>query len=94
MHTCAIRWSGIWGLDLFPATSSDVALLELGGGKSGSVAPASGAGSAGADLSGADDSGAGAAVTGPATKDPPCAEDPGAGVVEAGISWRSRCLQL
>jgi hypothetical protein len=40
-----------------------------GGGKSGSVAPASGAGSAGADLSGADDLGARAAVTGPAPED-------------------------
>jgi hypothetical protein len=63
-----------------------------GGGKSGSFAPASGAGSAGADLAGAGNSGAGAAVTGPAPEDPSWAEDPGAGVVEAGVSWRSTVL--
>jgi hypothetical protein len=63
-----------------------------GGGKSGSVASTSGAGSAGVDPSGADGSGAGATVTGPAPEDSPSIEDPGAGVVEAGASWRSAAL--
>jgi hypothetical protein len=53
---------------------------------------APGAGSAGADPSGADGSGAGAAVTGPALEDSSRVEDPGAGVVEAGVSWRSAAL--
>jgi hypothetical protein len=47
-----------------------------------------GAGSADADPSGAAGSGAGAAVTGPALEDSSWVEDPGAGVVEAGVSWR------
>jgi hypothetical protein len=53
---------------------------------------APGAGSAGADPSGADGSGADAAVTGPALADSSRDEDPGAGVVEAGVSWRSAAL--
>jgi hypothetical protein len=63
-----------------------------GGGKSGSVASASGVGSAGVDPSGADSSGAGATATGPAPEDPSWVKDPGAGVVEAGVSWRSAAL--
>jgi hypothetical protein len=63
-----------------------------GGGRSGSIVSAPGAGSAGADPSGADGSGAGAAVTGPALEDSSRVEDPGAGVVEAGVSWRSAAL--
>jgi hypothetical protein len=59
---------------------------------SGSVASASGAGSAGADPSGVDGSGVGAAVTGPALEDSSWVEDLGAGVVEAGVSWRSTAL--
>jgi hypothetical protein len=58
----------------------------------GSVASASGAGSASVDSSGADGSGAGAAVTGPALEDSSRFADPGAGVVEAGVSWRSAAL--
>jgi hypothetical protein len=53
---------------------------------------APGAGSAGADPSGADGSGADAAVTGPVLEDSSRVEDPGAGVVEAGVSWRSAAL--
>jgi hypothetical protein len=53
---------------------------------------APGTGSAGADPSGADGSGADAAVTGPALEDSSQVEDPGAGVVEAGVSWRSAAL--
>jgi hypothetical protein len=64
----------------------------LGGGKSGSVASASGIGSAGVDPSGADGSGAGAAMTGPALADSSRVDDPGAGVVEAGSSWRFTML--
>jgi hypothetical protein len=63
-----------------------------GGGKSGSVASASGAGSTGVDPSGADGSGAGAAVTGPVLVDSSRVDDPGAGVVEAGFSWRFTAL--
>jgi hypothetical protein len=51
-----------------------------------------GAGSAGADPFGADGSGAGAAVTSLALEDSSRVEDPGAGVVEAGVSWRSAAL--
>jgi hypothetical protein len=51
-----------------------------------------GAGSAGVDPSGVDGSGAGVAVTGPALEDSSRVEDPGAGVVEAGVSWRSAAL--
>jgi hypothetical protein len=51
-----------------------------------------GAGSAGANPSGADASGADAVVTGPALDDSSWVEDPGAGVVEAGVSWRSAAL--
>jgi hypothetical protein len=50
------------------------------------------AGSAGADPSGADGLGAGTSVTGPALEDSSQVEDPGAGVVEAGVSWRSAAL--
>jgi hypothetical protein len=46
----------------------------------------------GADPSGADGSGAGATVTGPALEYSSRVEDPGAGVVEAGVSWRSAAL--
>jgi hypothetical protein len=92
MLTCAICRSGIRGLDLFPATSSGFDLLELGGGKSGSVASVSGAGSAGVDPSGADGSGAGAAVTGPALVDSSRVDDPGAGIVVADFSRRSAAL--
>jgi hypothetical protein len=53
---------------------------------------APGAGSAGANPSGADGSGASAAVTGPALEDSSRVEDPRAGVVEAGVSWRSTAL--
>jgi hypothetical protein len=52
-----------------------------GGGKSGSVASASGAGSASVDSSGVEGSGAGAAVTGPALEDSSRVTDPGAGLV-------------
>jgi hypothetical protein len=31
-------------------------------------------------------------VTGPTLEDPSWVEDPGAGVVEAGVSWRSAAL--
>jgi hypothetical protein len=58
----------------------------------GSVASASGAGSAGTDPSGADGSGAGAAVTAPALEDSSRVDESGAGVVEAGVSWRSTAL--
>jgi hypothetical protein len=53
---------------------------------------APGAGFVGADPSRADGSGAGAAVTGPALEDSSQVENPGAGVVEAGVSWRSAAL--
>jgi hypothetical protein len=53
---------------------------------------ASGAGYTDADPSGAAGSGAGTAVTGLALEDSSRVEDPGAGVVEAGISWRSTAL--
>jgi hypothetical protein len=53
---------------------------------------APGAGSVGADPSRTGDSGVDAAVTGPALADSSRVEDPGAGVVEAGISWRSVAL--
>jgi hypothetical protein len=55
---------------------------------------APGVGSAGADPSGADGSGADAAVTGPELEDSSRVEDPGVGVVEAGVSWGPRHLQL
>jgi hypothetical protein len=60
-----------------------------GGGRSGSIASASGASSAGVDSLRANGSGAGAAAAGPAPEDPSWVKDPGAGVVEAGVSWRS-----
>jgi hypothetical protein len=63
-----------------------------GGGKSGSVTSASGAGSTGVDPSGADGSQAGAAVTGPTLADSSRVDDPGAGVVTAGFSWRTAAL--
>jgi hypothetical protein len=56
------------------------------------VVSAPGASSAGADSSGADGSGADGAATGPALEDSSRVEDPGAGVVEAGSSWRSAAL--
>jgi hypothetical protein len=56
------------------------------------VVSAPGAGSAGADPSGADGSGADVAVTGRALADSSRVEDPGAGVVKAGVSWRSATL--
>jgi hypothetical protein len=65
---------------------------SLGGGRLGSVVSAPGAGSAGADPSGAVGSGADAAVTGPALADSSRVEDPRAGIVEAGVSWRSAAL--
>jgi hypothetical protein len=46
--TCAIRRSGVRGLDLFLTTSFGFGLLGLGGGRSGSVVFASGAGVAAA----------------------------------------------
>jgi hypothetical protein len=46
----------------------------------------------GSDPAGADGSGADAAVTGPALDDFSRVEDSGAGVVEAGVSWRSAAL--
>jgi hypothetical protein len=63
-----------------------------GGGKSGSIASTSGASSAGVGPSGADGSRAGTATIGPVLLDSPWAADPGAGVVEAGFSWRSVAL--
>jgi hypothetical protein len=57
-----------------------------GGGKSGSVASASGAGSAGIDPPEADGSGAGSAVAGPAPEDSTRADDSGAEAVVAGFS--------
>jgi hypothetical protein len=62
--TYAICRSGIRGLDLFLTTSSGFGLLGLGGGRSGSVVFASGAGSLGAGSSGAGGSGAGVAAAG------------------------------
>jgi hypothetical protein len=53
---------------------------------------ASGVGSAGASPSGADGSGADATVTGPALQDSSRVVDPGAGLVDAGVSWRSAAL--
>jgi hypothetical protein len=46
----------------------------------------------GVDPSGADGSGADAAVTGPALDDSSWVDNPGAGVVKAGVSWRSAAL--
>jgi hypothetical protein len=92
MLTCAIRRSGNRGLDLFLATGSSFAFLELGGGKSGSIASISGAGSASVGPSGADSSGAGTAMIVPALVDSSWVGDPGAGVVVAGFSWRSAAL--
>jgi hypothetical protein len=92
MLTCAICWSGIRGLDLFPATSSSFDLLELRRWQVGQRRIRLGAGSAGVDPSGADGSGAGAAATGPTPEDPSWVEDPGARVVEASVSWRSAAL--
>jgi hypothetical protein len=63
-----------------------------GGGRLGSVASVPGVGSAGADPSGAEALGADAAVTGPALDDSSRVGDPGAGVAEAGVSWRSAAL--
>jgi hypothetical protein len=65
---------------------------SLGGGKSGSVASALGAGSTGVDPSGADASRAGAAVIGPVLVDSSRVDDPGAGVVVAGFSWSFMAL--
>jgi hypothetical protein len=92
MLTCAIRRSGIGGLNLFPATSSDFNVLELGRRQVGQCRARLGAGSASVDPSGAGGPGAGAAVTGPALEDSSWVEDLGAGVVEAGVSWRSAAL--
>jgi hypothetical protein len=92
MLTCTIRRSGARGLDLLLATGPASTCRSSGGGRSGSVASAPEAGSAGTDPSGADGSGADAAVTGPAIDDSSRVEDPGAGVVEAGVSWRSAAL--
>jgi hypothetical protein len=50
------------------------------------------AGSVGVDPSGADGSGADAAAIGPALDDSSWVKGPGAGVVEAGDSWRSAAL--
>jgi hypothetical protein len=60
---CAICRSGFSGLDFF-TTSSCFNLLGLGGGRSGSVVSASGAGSLGVGSSGAGGSGAGVAAAG------------------------------
>jgi hypothetical protein len=76
----------------FPPPAPVSTCWSSGGGKSGSVASALGAGSAGVDPSGADGSGAGAVVTGPALVDSSRVDDPGAGVVEAGFSWRFTAL--
>jgi hypothetical protein len=56
------------------------------------VVSAPGAGSAGADPSGADGSGADGAATGPTLEDSSRVKDLGAGVVEAGSSWRPAAL--
>jgi hypothetical protein len=79
-------------LTCFPPPTSTSICWSSGGGKSDSVASASGAGSAGVVPLGVDGSGAGAAVTGPALVDSSWVKDPGAGVVEAGFSWRSATL--
>jgi hypothetical protein len=60
--TCAIRRSGIRGLDLFLATALASACWGSGGGRSGSVVSASGVGSLGVGSSRADGSGAGVAA--------------------------------
>jgi hypothetical protein len=64
MLTCAIRRSGIRGLDLFLVTSSGFALLELERRQVGQRHVCLGAGSVGVDSPGADGSGAGVAVAG------------------------------
>jgi hypothetical protein len=64
MLTCAIRRSGVRGLDLFLTTGPHFGLLWLGGGKSGSVASSLGAGSWGVGSSRAAGSGAGIAAAG------------------------------
>jgi hypothetical protein len=62
--TCAICRSGFSGLDLFLTTSPGFGLLGLGGGRSGSVVSASGAGSSGVGSSEASGSGAGVTTVG------------------------------
>jgi hypothetical protein len=76
----------------FPPPAPASTCWSSGGGKSGSVASASGARSARVDPSGADGSGAGAAVTGPALVDSSRVDDPGAWVVEASFSLRFTAL--
>jgi hypothetical protein len=87
MLTYAIRRRGIRGLDLSLTTG-----WSLGGGKSGSVVSALGAGSVSADSPGADGLGAGAAVAGPALEDSARVDDSGAEVVVAGSSWSCTAL--
>jgi hypothetical protein len=77
---------------LFLATNSGFALLEPGGGKSGSVASASGAGSAGVISPGADGSGAGVAMASSVGVDSLGADGLGAGVVVAGFDLRVAAL--
>jgi hypothetical protein len=86
MITCAIRRSGIKGLDLFLAPAPALPCWSSGGGKSGSIASASGAGSVGVDPPGAAGSGARAVMAGPTPVYSAQLDDPGAGVVVAGFS--------
>jgi hypothetical protein len=84
----AATWASTCSLPPSPASPC----LSSGGGKSGSVASASGAGSAGIDPPEADGSGAGSAVAGPAPEDSARVDDSGAGVVVAGFSWSFTAL--
>jgi hypothetical protein len=92
MLTCAIHRSGIRGLDLFLATSSGYAFLELGRRQVGSVVSALGDGSAGVDSPGADGSRAGVAVAGSVGVDFLGADGSGAGVVVAGFDLGGAAL--
>jgi hypothetical protein len=77
---------------LFLATGPDLDLSELGRRQVGQRHVCPRGWLRGVDPSEADGSGADAVVTGPALDDSSRVEDPGAGVVEAGVSWRSAAL--
>jgi hypothetical protein len=92
MLTYAIRRSGNRGPTCSSPPGPASPCWSSGGGKSGSVASASGAGSVGVDPPAADGSGAGAAVAGPTPEDSARVDDPGAEVVVSGFSWRFTAL--
>jgi hypothetical protein len=92
MLTYAIRRSGIGCLNLFPATSSDLDLLELGRRQVRQRRVRLGGRLRERRLFGGRQLGGWSCRDYPALEDSSRVADPGAGVVEAGVSWRSAAL--